>query len=123
MIQDMKHDMTQDMKDGILRQATIIRKQLCCLLFLLVMISGNVAAQVTVRGNVYGGGNQANVGGSVTVNMEAGKIGDSQIDAEHGNVYGGGAKADTNTDNWVNNALTNDPYYAVTITEETDLTG
>ena len=93
------------------------------LLLTALMAVGNMTAQtklVKVNGNVYGGGNLANVGGSVTVNIEAGQNGDTQID---GDVYGGGAKANTNTDNWVSDALTNDPYYAVTITEETDLEG
>ena len=90
MIQDMKHDMRQDKKDGILRQATIIRRQLCCLLFLLVIISGNVAAQVKVKGNVYGGGNKAFVGINTT-----GTPGNTLVKLQGsarivGNVYGGG---------------------------------
>lgn len=80
-------------------------------------------AGVVIKGNVYGGGNLADVQGGVEVNIKAGQIGDQTIDANHGNVYGGGALANTNVDNWVNNALTNDPYYAVTISKETDLTG
>ena len=46
------------------------------------MASTNVSAGVTVKGNVYGGGNLADVKTNTTVN-----IGDGQID---GNVYGGG---------------------------------
>ena len=44
-----------------------------------------------VRGNVYGGGNLATVGGSVTVNIKAGTV--------TGDVYGGGALANTNINN------------------------
>ncbi len=62
------------------------------LLLLGLMAAGNVSAQVTVRGNVFGGGNEAPVSGSVEVNMTGGTV--------NGDVYGGGAKADTNTDNW-----------------------
>ena len=43
----------------------------------------------TVKGSVYGGGNLAHVGGSVTVNMIAGTV--------DKDVYGGGALANTNT--------------------------
>ena len=48
-------------------------------------------AQVHVKGNVFGGGNLAEVGGSVTVNMIAGTV--------DKDVYGGGALANTNTSN------------------------
>ena len=53
---------------------------------LAFLLAGGVAtAQVTIGGNVYGGGNKATVNGEVTVTIEAGTI-DS-------NVYGGGNKA------------------------------
>ena len=45
----------------------------------------------TINGNVYGGGNLADVGGSVTVNMSAGTV--------EKDVYGGGALANTNVNN------------------------
>ena len=88
-----------------------------------LMMAGHASAQVQVKGNVYGGGNLADVQGSVEVNIKAGQIGDQTIDANHGNVYGGGALANTNTDNWDGSALTDDPYIEITISEETDLTG
>ena len=47
-----------------------------------------------VHGNVYGGGNLATVGGSVTVNMSAGTV--------EKDVYGGGALANTNINNATN---------------------
>ena len=47
---------------------------------------------VHVHGNVFGGGNLATVGGSVTVNMGGGTV--------DKDVYGGGALANTNTNNW-----------------------
>lgn len=46
----------------------------------------------TIRGNVYGGGNLAEVQGSVTVNVKGGTV--------VNDVYGGGALASTNTANW-----------------------
>lgn len=66
------------------------------LLLTALMAVGNMTAQVTVRGNVYGGGNLANVGGSVTVNMTGN---DGVVE---GDVYGGGALANTNTSNTTN---------------------
>ena len=55
-------------------------------------VGGSAMAQVTVNGSVYGGGNLADVGGSVTVNMRTGTVAKD--------VYGGGALANTNTNNW-----------------------
>jgi hypothetical protein len=46
----------------------------------------------TIRGNVYGGGNLAEVQGNVTVNVKGGTV--------VNDVYGGGALASTNTANW-----------------------
>ncbi len=84
----------------------------------MMLTSGNAMADgVVVKGNVYGGGNLAAVGKAVTVNIMAGQIGDTQIDAKHGNVYGGGALANTNTD-----ALTA-TYFEVTLEEGTSLDG
>ena len=55
----------------------------------MTLLPGSMAtAQVHVNGSVYGGGNLANVGGSVTVNMTAGTV--------DKDVYGGGALANTN---------------------------
>ncbi len=59
----------------------------------MTLLAGSTAtAQVHVKGNVFGGGNLADVGGSVTVNMTAGTV--------DNDVYGGGALANTNTSNW-----------------------
>ena len=58
----------------------------------LLLTGGNAAAQgVVVHGNVFGGGNLADVGGSVTVNIKTGTV--------DKDVYGGGALANTNTNN------------------------
>ena len=46
----------------------------------------------TVEKDVYGGGNKADVSGSVTVTMTGGTV--------NKDVYGGGALADTNLGNW-----------------------
>ena len=59
----------------------------------MTLLTGSTAtAQVHVNGSVYGGGNLANVGGTVVVNMSAGTV--------DKDVYGGGALANTNTSNW-----------------------
>ena len=57
----------------------------------VLLTGGTALAQVKVHGNVYGGGNLADVGGSVTVNMSAGTV--------EKDVYGGGALANTNINN------------------------
>ena len=62
------------------------------------------------------------MGQSVTVNVKAGQIGDTQIDANHGNVYGGGALANTNTDNW-NGSVLSVTYHEVTLPTGTSLVG
>ena len=53
---------------------------------------GTASTGPTVRGNVFGGGNLAEVQGSVTVNVKGGTV--------VNDVYGGGALASTNTANW-----------------------
>lgn len=59
---------------------------------ILLLTGGNATADTsdgpTIGGSVYGGGNLADVGGSVTVNMQAGIV--------TKDVYGGGALANTN---------------------------
>lgn len=60
----------------------------------------------TIWESAFGGGQNGRVKGSVAVNVTGGEV--------KGDVYGGGALADTNTDNWVNNALTADGYHEVT---------
>ena len=126
MIQDMTQSIINDMNIEIVRKMISVAKLSCGstakfavrLMLLLAIVGGSAttawADGVKVHGNVYGGGNLANVGGSVTVNIKAGQIGDAQIDNEHGNVYGGGALADTNTDNWNSTTETlSGPYHAV----------
>ncbi|WP_294744708.1 BACON domain-containing protein [uncultured Prevotella sp.] len=86
-------------------------------LLLMVIVVGSPmtsTAGVVITGNVYGGGNLADVGQSVTVNISSGVV--------EGDVYGGGAKAHINMDNWVNNAFTQ-TYHAVTLTAGTSLVG
>lgn len=60
----------------------------------------------TIWESAFGGGQNGVVKGSVAVNVTGGKV--------VNDVYGGGALANTNTDNWVNNALTADGYHEVT---------
>ena len=68
---------------------TIIRT----LLLASLLVSGNAWAAV-VRGSVYGGGNLADVGGSVEVTIDGGEV--------LTDVYGGGALANTNIHNATN---------------------
>lgn len=83
--------MTQNMINEIVRKSRTVA-QVIGALMLLVLAGGNASAQVQIGGSVFGGGNLANVGGNVEVNMCAGTV--------TGSVYGGGAKANTNTNNW-----------------------
>ena len=59
------------------------------LLLTALMASTNASAGVTIKGNVYGGGNLADVKTNTTVNMGGGQV--------EGNVYGGGNLGDVGT--------------------------
>jgi len=61
------------------------------LMAMAMLTSVTAMAGVVVKGNVYGGGNLAAVGGNVMVNMKAGTV--------EKDVYGGGALANTNINN------------------------
>ena len=104
--------MTQDMNHTFVKTL----KAVLVAAMMLLTSSNAMADGVVVKGNVYGGGNLAPVGKTVTVNIKAGQIGDTQLDANHGNVYGGGALANTNTD------AQTATYYQVTLTEATTVT-
>ena len=54
-----------------------------------MLAGGNAMAQVKVHGNVYGGGNAADVKINTEVNISAGQV--------DGNVYGGGNLGDVGT--------------------------
>ena len=82
MTQDMTHCMNKDMV-----QSLVMKARTMLILLVLILTGGNTAAQVKVHGNVYGGGNLADVKENTAVNMSAGQV--------YGNVYGGGkGKAD-----------------------------
>ena len=85
----------------------------------MTLLAGNTAMAQgpTVHGDVYGGGNLATVGGSVTVNMSAGTV--------EKDVYGGGALANTNINNATNNYGTENETVPSTSTNTTtvNLTG
>ena len=83
-------------------------------LLMILMMAGHASAQVLVKGNVYGGGNLADVGQSVTVNIKAGEV--------DGDVYGGGALANTNTDNWDSSANDGAGGWAADKTSATNIT-
>lgn len=65
------------------------------LLLSALLTGGNAQAGVVVNGNVYGGGNAADVLTNSTVNIIAGQIGGETIDTDHGNVFGGGKGQNT----------------------------
>ena len=84
-------------------------KLIITLLLTTLLAGGNAHAVVVVKGNVYGGGNEATVGISSTVTISTGVIGDSTYTgsdqtylSNHGNVYGGGNEADVLTNTSVN---------------------
>ena len=87
MIQDMTHNMDKNIVRMTAMTARIVLTGL-----ILLLTGGNATADTsdgpTIGGSVYGGGNLADVGGSVTVNMQAGIV--------TKDVYGGGALANTN---------------------------
>ena len=91
-------------------------RQIVTVLLMTLMMAGHASAQVQVRGNVYGGGNEATVGLSVTVNMTGGEV--------DGDIYGGGAKAHTNTANWDDGTSTfTQTYHQVMLALGTPLDG
>ena len=86
------------------------------LLLSALLVSVNATAQVLVKGSVFGGGNEGNVGGSVEVNITGGTV--------NQDVYGGGAKAHTNENNWNDEGSTlGDTYYEVTLEAGSSLEG
>ena len=56
---------------------------------MMLLTGGNALAQVTVKGSVYGGGNEADVKTNTKVIISAGQV--------EGNVYGGGNLGDVGT--------------------------
>lgn len=58
-------------------------------LLMTLLIVGKAVAQVTVKGSVFGGGNEADVKINTTVQMDDGQV--------NGNIYGGGNLGDVGT--------------------------
>ena len=73
MTQDMNHTITK-----VLKAVLVVT--------MMSLTGGNAIAQVKVKGNVYGGGNAADVQTNTEVNISAGSV--------EGNVYGGGNLGD-----------------------------
>ena len=73
--------MTQDMNHTITK---VLKAMLVAMMMSLT--GGNAIAQVKVKGNVFGGGNEADVQTNTEVNISAGSV--------EGNVYGGGNLGD-----------------------------
>ena len=70
-------------------------------------------SQVTVAGNVYGGGDEAPVNGGTSITMQRKASTDSYTSAVSGNVYGGGNKANVSGSTTVNvtgGTVTEDAY-------------
>ena len=94
------------------------RKRLTIPLLLgALLISGDALAEgVNVKGYVFGGGNLADVGGSVVVNIESGLI--------EKDVHGGGALANTNINNATNYGAPNETISSTSTNKTTvNLTG
>ena len=60
---------------------------------LMILAAMSAQAQITIGGNVYGGGNEGNVGGNTTVTVRAGDL---------NKVYGGARMADVGGRAFVN---------------------
>ena len=60
---------------------------------LMILAAMSAQAQITIGGNVYGGGNEGNVGGNTTVTVHAGDL---------NKVYGGARMADVGGRAFVN---------------------
>ena len=60
---------------------------------LMLLAATSLQAQITIGGNVYGGGNEGNVGGNTTVTVRAGDL---------NKVYGGARMADVGGRAFVN---------------------
>ena len=69
------------------------------LLMTMLIMGGTAKAQLLIKGNVFGGGENATVTHDVTVNFHGRVVGDVPQDTIKGDVYGGGGFADVNTDN------------------------
>ena len=107
--------MKQDMNDTF---RIVLRAMVVAAMTLLTVSAATAQDTPTgprVRGNVYGGGNLATVGGSVTVNMSAGTV--------EKDVYGGGALANTNINNVSNYGTNSETISSTTNTTTVNLTG
>ena len=82
--------MTQDMNKDIVR-ITAMTARIVLTVLILLLTGGNAAAQVTVNGSVFGGGNEADVQVNTNVNIT------SSTATVQGNVYGGGNKGSVGT--------------------------
>ena len=72
------------------------------LLILATGISAHINAQITIGGNVYGGGDMGNVGGNTTVHVLSGNLGTDNVDNPGGSVFGGARMADIAGNAFVN---------------------
>ena len=68
-------------------RSTMMRSLLCVVMLLVPCSMFNVFAQITIGGNVYGGGNEGITGGNTKVTVYEGDL---------NNVYGGARMADVN---------------------------
>ena len=98
----MKNNYSHDMNTRN-NHTRLLRGAMLAAAMLFSYAGAQAQSHVTVGGNVYGGGNLANVGGNSSVLIDqAGAVigtvnGGGTLQAGTGDVYGGGAFADVNT--------------------------
>ena len=63
-----------------------MRYKVSIISMLMLLAATAVQAQITIAGNVYGGGNAGNLGGSTNVKVFGGRL--------EGSVFGGARQAD-----------------------------
>lgn len=97
--------------------SNLLKNSLRGLFLLLLLLAGmHLQAQITIGGNVYGGGNAGNTGGSTTVTVHAGDI---------SAVYGGARMANVGGSSFVNidGAKASDDILIATVYGGNDISG
>ena len=80
-------DMLRYMRHRTMTRSTMMRSLLCVVMLIVQCSMFNVFAQITIGGNVYGGGNEGITGGNTKVTVYEGDL---------NNVYGGARMANVN---------------------------
>ena len=79
--------MLRYMRHRTMTRSTMMRSLLCVVMLIVQCSMFNVFAQITIGGNVYGGGNEGITGGNTKVTVYEGDLNE---------VYGGARMADVN---------------------------